>query len=64
VLDTYAAQRREVADRVVKLADRLTEMATLSARKRPLRNIVMRIAGRVPAVRRRLAVRLSGLDRR
>lgn len=64
VLDTYAAQRREVADRVVKLADRLTQMATLSARKRPLRNIMMRIAGRVPAVRRRLAVRLSGLDRR
>jgi 2-polyprenyl-6-methoxyphenol hydroxylase-like FAD-dependent oxidoreductase len=63
-LDAYAAQRRQVADRVVKLADRLTEMATLSARKRPLRNAVMRVAGRLPAVRRRLAVRLSGLDRR
>ncbi|MDF2583583.1 MAG: pentachlorophenol 4-monooxygenase [Mycobacterium sp.] len=64
LLDDYAAQRRRVADRVVKLADRLTEMATLSARKRPLRNTVMRFAGRLPAVRRRLAVRLSGLDRR
>ncbi len=64
LLDDYAAQRRRVADRVVKLADRLTEMATLSAHKRPLRNTVMRFAGRLPAVRRRLAVRLSGLDRR
>ena len=64
LLDDYAAQRRRVADRVVNLADRLTEMATLSARKRPLRNTVMRFAGRLPAVRRRLAVRLSGLDRR
>lgn len=64
LLDDYAAQRRRVADRVVKLADQLTEMATLSARKRPLRNTVMRFAGRLPAVRRRLAVRLSGLDRR
>ncbi|KAA0118148.1 NAD(P)/FAD-dependent oxidoreductase [Mycolicibacterium sp. P9-22] len=64
LLDDYAAQRRRVADRVVKLADRLTEMATMSARKRPVRNAVMRFAGRLPAVRRRLAVRLSGLDRR
>lgn len=64
LLDDYAARRRRVADRVVKLADRLTETATLSARKRPFRNTVMRVAGRLPAVRRRLAFRLSGLDRR
>lgn len=64
LLDAYATQRREVAGRVVQLADRLTDLATLSARKRPLRNAVMRLAGRLPAVRRRLAVRLSGLDRR
>jgi 2-polyprenyl-6-methoxyphenol hydroxylase-like FAD-dependent oxidoreductase len=64
LLDAYAAQRRRVAVRVVRLADRLTDMATLSARKRPLRNTAMRAAGRLPAVRRRLAVRLSGLDRR
>lgn len=63
-LDAYAAERRLVAGRVVQLADRLTELATLSARKRPIRNTVMRVAGRVPAVRRRLAARLSGLDRR
>lgn len=64
LLDTYAAQRRRVADRVVTLADRLTVLATLSARRRPVRNTVMRVAGKLPAVRRRLAVRLSGLDRR
>lgn len=64
VLDAYAARRREVAGRVVRLADRLTDMATLSARRRPLRNAVLRVAGRLPAARRRLAVALSGLDRR
>lgn len=64
LLDDYAAARREVAERVVALAGRLTDLATLSARKRPIRNAVMRVAGKVPAVRRTLAVRLSGLDRR
>ena len=64
LLDTYAAQRRQVADRVVQLADRLTTLATMSARRRPIRNTAMRLAGMLPAVRRRLAVRLSGLDRR
>ena len=63
LLDAYAAQRRQVADRVVQLADRLTTLATLSARRRPIRNAAMRLAGTLPAVRRRLAVRLSGLDR-
>ena len=64
LLDDYATQRRDVAGRVVQLADRLTGLATLSARRRPLRNAVMRVAGKLPAVRRRLALRLSGLDRR
>ena len=64
LLDTYAAQRRRVAARVVTLADRLTGMATLSARWRPVRNTALRVAGKLPAVRRRLAYRLSGLDRR
>ncbi|MGK2865743.1 MAG: FAD-dependent oxidoreductase [Mycobacterium sp.] len=64
VLDGYAAQRRRVAQRVVTLASRLTDIATVSARRRPFRNALMRMVGTVPAVRRTLASRLSGLDRR
>lgn len=64
LLDDYAAQRREAAESVVALAGRLTTVATTSARRRPIRNAVLRLAGKVPAVRRRAAWRLSGLDRR
>ncbi|MGW0162675.1 FAD-dependent oxidoreductase [Mycobacterium sp. NPDC003323] len=64
LLGDYARTRRRTAQGVVALAGRLTDMATLSARRRPLRNAVMRTAGTVPAVRRALAFRLSGLDRR
>lgn len=64
LLDDYATDRRRTAERVVALAGRLTDMAALSARRRPLRNAAMRTAGRLPAVRNALAYRLSGLDRR
>jgi hypothetical protein len=46
------------------MTSRLTELATASARRRPVRNRVMRLAGKLPAVRRALAWRLSGLNRR
>lgn len=64
LLDEYAAARLDTARSIVALADRLTRVATLSARRRPFRNTVMRIVGKVPAVRKALAWRLSGLDRR
>ncbi|OBB24267.1 pentachlorophenol monooxygenase [Mycolicibacterium peregrinum] len=64
VLDEYAATRRHTARRVVWMTSRLTELATASARRRPLRNRVMRLAGKLPAVRRALAWQLSGLNRR
>ncbi|UGT61005.1 FAD-dependent oxidoreductase [Nocardia asteroides] len=64
LLDDLAASRREAARAVVATADRLTGLATLPARLRPLRNAVLGVAGRTPAVRNRLAWRLSGLDRR
>ena len=64
LLDEYAAARRRTAERTVSLASRLTDLATASSRRRPIRNRVMRIAGKVPAVKHRLAWRLSGLDRR
>ncbi|MCG7611046.1 NAD(P)/FAD-dependent oxidoreductase [Mycobacterium sp. CnD-18-1] len=64
LLDACAAARRRTAGSVVAMTSRLTELATASARRRPIRNQVMRMAGKLPAVRRALAWRLSGLNRR
>ncbi|MGV0813148.1 NAD(P)/FAD-dependent oxidoreductase [Mycolicibacterium boenickei] len=64
LLDEYAAARHRTARGVVSMTSRLTELATASARRRPIRNRVMRLAGKLPAVRRALAWRLSGLNRR
>jgi 2-polyprenyl-6-methoxyphenol hydroxylase-like FAD-dependent oxidoreductase len=61
VLDDYAAARRPIAQQVITLTDRLTRMATLPRALRPIRNAAMGVAGRIPAVRRALAWRLSGL---
>ncbi|NKY31738.1 FAD-dependent oxidoreductase [Nocardia speluncae] len=64
LLDEHAAARRTTARSVMSTAGRLTDAATIPAAARPLRNIGLRIAGASPIVRRRLAHRLSGLDRR
>ncbi|WP_280417378.1 FAD-dependent oxidoreductase [Nocardia carnea] len=64
LLDEHAAARRSTARSVMSIAGRLTDAATLPATARPLRNIGLRLAGAAPTVRRRLAYRLSGLDRR
>jgi 2-polyprenyl-6-methoxyphenol hydroxylase-like FAD-dependent oxidoreductase len=60
-LDAYGAQRRPVAEQIVALADRLTRMATVRPGLRRLRNLLLSTLSRLPAVRRRLAWRLSGL---
>jgi 2-polyprenyl-6-methoxyphenol hydroxylase-like FAD-dependent oxidoreductase len=61
VLDEYSAARRPIAQQVVEMTDRLTRLATLPRAARPIRNVAIGIAGRIPAVRRALAMRLSGL---
>jgi 2-polyprenyl-6-methoxyphenol hydroxylase-like FAD-dependent oxidoreductase len=61
LLDEYAIRRRPVALQVVGLADRLTRIATVPARLRPMRNLVLRVLACVPRVRNELAWRLSGL---
>lgn len=61
VLDEYSAARRPIAREVVAMTDRLTRLATLPRAVRPIRNTAIGLAGRVPAVRRALARRLSGL---
>ncbi|OBG18845.1 FAD-dependent monooxygenase [Mycobacterium sp. 852002-51057_SCH5723018] len=63
-LDAYATTQRRWAEQVLKLTGRLTRMSTLPRPVRPLRNSAVRLAARVPAVRRQLAVQLSGLGRR
>ena len=61
LLDAYSATRRPIAQQVIALTDRLTRLATLPRGVRPLRNVVISLAGRVPALRRALASRLSGI---
>lgn len=60
-LDAYSAAQRRRAERVLKLTGRLTRVSTLPRPLRPLRNAGIRLASGVPAVRRQLALRLSGL---
>lgn len=60
-LDSYNASRRPIARDVLTMTGRLTRLATLPAAARPARNGLMRLAACAPAVRRRLAWRLSGL---
>ncbi|HEX2401192.1 MAG TPA: FAD-dependent monooxygenase, partial [Mycobacterium sp.] len=61
VLDEYSAARRPIAQQVVEMTDRLTRLATLPRAARPMRNVAIGMAGRIPSVQRALAWRLSGL---
>lgn len=61
VLDAYGSVQRRRAQQVLKLTGRLTRVATLPRPLRPARNMAMLAAARIPAVRRQLAMRLSGL---
>lgn len=63
-LDTYSATQRGRATQVLKLTGRLTKVSTMPRPLRPVRNSAMRLAAHVPAVRRQLAWRLSGLVNR
>ncbi len=63
-LDAYSTSQRRRAEQVLQLTGRLTRIATLPRPLRPLRNSAMRLAARVPAVRRQLALQLSGLGYR
>jgi 2-polyprenyl-6-methoxyphenol hydroxylase-like FAD-dependent oxidoreductase len=60
-LDVYAETRRPIAQGVISLTDKLTRLATAPTAVRPIRNTFIGLAGRIPAVQRALAERLSGL---
>jgi 2-polyprenyl-6-methoxyphenol hydroxylase-like FAD-dependent oxidoreductase len=60
-LDRYAADRRAAAQQVLERTDRLTKLATLDApAPRWLRNRLLTLAGKSPAVRKRIAQMLAG----
>ncbi len=61
VLDEYAAARRPQAVEVVRMAQRLTRLATVGPGRRQIRNAVVRAAAMAPGIRFRLAKRLAGL---
>ncbi len=60
-LDDYSTSRRPIAKGVVAMTDRLTRLATLPRALRPVRNVAISMAGRLPFVRLALARQLSGL---
>ena len=67
ILDGYEAERRPVAADVVAFTDRMTRVATVDRPAiRRIRNATLRVVGRIPAVRRNIALKLSELaiDRR
>ncbi len=65
LLDDYARIRRPAAEEVLALASRLTRLATISSvLGRKVRNAFLRFLDHLPAFKRRLALALSGLNRR
>lgn len=63
-LEDCTRRRRQAARRVIAFTDRGTRLAVTPPALRPARNAAVVVAGRVPAVRRRLARRLAELDAR
>ncbi|MFD7262021.1 FAD-dependent oxidoreductase [Streptomyces sp. NPDC059874] len=64
-LDGYEARRRPVALRVVALTDRMTRVATTrNPVLRAVRNTLLPVLSRIPALRRRLATELAELNYR
>jgi 2-polyprenyl-6-methoxyphenol hydroxylase-like FAD-dependent oxidoreductase len=57
----YSFERRPIAERVIFLADRLTRLATVGSRLRPLRNDALRLLARIRPFRWKLAMQLAGL---
>jgi 2-polyprenyl-6-methoxyphenol hydroxylase-like FAD-dependent oxidoreductase len=64
-LDRYQSLRRPAAEQVLRLAGRLTGLATMrNPAKRRIRNLILSVMNHLPMVQRRLAMNLSGLSRR
>ncbi len=55
LLDSYEAERVPIADGVITFTNRLTKIGTLSGVPRRVRDVLVRMVSRVPAVRRVMA---------
>lgn len=65
LLDQYQALRRPAAEKVLRLAGRLTHLAIMqNAAKRQVRNSVLSVINHLPFAKRGIAMNLSGLSRR
>jgi 2-polyprenyl-6-methoxyphenol hydroxylase-like FAD-dependent oxidoreductase len=65
ILDTYQELRRPAAQKVLKLADGLTRMATTRGRfATAARNARLSAMGHIPFAKKKLAMNLSGIARR
>lgn len=65
ILDRYEEMRRPAAQSVLRLAGRLTSIATVRGRiGQTMRNAVLSLVDRFPPARRRVTLDLSGLSRR
>ena len=63
-LDVYEGLRREAAKEVLDLAGTMTRMALIrNPLRRALRNLALSVVNRIPAARRRIQMKLSGLSR-
>jgi 2-polyprenyl-6-methoxyphenol hydroxylase-like FAD-dependent oxidoreductase len=63
LLSGYEPARRAAAEEVVRFTDGITRAAVVTSPvARALRDLAVRLATRLPAVRRRLVVRISGLE--
>jgi 2-polyprenyl-6-methoxyphenol hydroxylase-like FAD-dependent oxidoreductase len=64
-LDAYEAERRPVAERIVRQTDRLTRMLTLEGKlQRTLRNWAIEIVGHLPGIRGAIARQFAEIDDR
>ncbi|MGE4220162.1 MAG: FAD-dependent monooxygenase [Alphaproteobacteria bacterium] len=61
-LRRYDAQRRPVAEDVVRLTDRMTRVATLRDGPAKLRNLALRALDRIEPAKRRIAYRMAELN--
>ncbi|KIJ42113.1 hypothetical protein M422DRAFT_254806 [Sphaerobolus stellatus SS14] len=62
ILQGYAEERRNIGVKVLALAKRLTRMVTWNyGWRRVVRNVVMRVAGFFPSLKKAVAWRVSGL---
>lgn len=64
-LDRYQLKRKPAAEEVLRMAGRLMAMATVrNIAKRHARNIILRTVDRLPSLKHKLEMNLSGLSRR